>query len=176
MRREYAILLVGLLHKEKSKRNRPVWGRRPYTKAIMDEAERMENLKQSVTNLAKYERNFGGKQMLVKLRKGQRGFTLVELLVTIAILGTLFGIVTLALNGLTASTTANVKAAEFDQVQTSVDIYLADLYPGTTVIPVRVAAAVIASANTDAPFKTFLRSLPTLYTYSWDTDGNVTQP
>ncbi|GMR10000.1 MAG: hypothetical protein BMS9Abin28_0821 [Anaerolineae bacterium] len=118
--------------------------------------------------------------MLRKLRKGERGFTLVELLVTIAILGTLFGIVTLALNGLTVSTTANIKKAELDQVQTSVDIYLAANYPGTTAIPVRVvgSAAVIASADiaTDAPFATYLRSLPTQYTYYWDTSGNVTQP
>ena len=117
--------------------------------------------------------------MLVKLRKGQRGFTLVELLVTIAILGTLFGIVTLALNGLTASTTANVKAAEFDQVQTAVDIYLADLYPGTTAIPVRIVGSIAvidaSDISGDAPFATFLRSLPTLYTYHWTTGGDVTQ-
>ena len=87
--------------------------------------------------------------MLRKLRRGERGFTLVELLVTIAILGTLFGIVTLALNGLTASTTANVKAAEFDQVQTAVDIYLADLYPGTTAIPVRVVGSIAVIAASD---------------------------
>ena len=115
--------------------------------------------------------------MFRKLRKGQRGFTLVELLVTIAILGTLLGIVTLALNGLTASTTANVKAAELDQVQTAVDVYLAANYPDTSVVPVRAALASIVSGTVpaDAPFNTYLRSLPTLYTYSWDTDGNVDQ-
>ena len=115
--------------------------------------------------------------MLRKLRKGQRGFTLVELLVTIAILGTLFGIVTLALNGLTTSTTANVKAAELDMVQTAVDIYLADNYPGTTAIPVRVVAsiAVVATGDADAPFEIYLRSKPTLYTYYWNTAGDVTQ-
>lgn len=114
--------------------------------------------------------------MLRKLRKGDRGFTLVELLVTIAILGTLFGIVTLALNGLASNATTNIKKAELDQVQTAVDIYLAANYPTTTTIPVRGTAATIASGDTDAPFTAYLRQLPTQFTYSWTTDGNVTQP
>ncbi len=114
--------------------------------------------------------------MLVKLRKGQRGFTLVELLVTIAILGTLFGIVTVALNGITSSSTTALKAVELASVQSAADIYLADNYP--TTITARASAAVITSTDTDAEFKGFLRlgSSGSTYTYSWDTDGLVTQP
>ena len=114
--------------------------------------------------------------MLRKLRKGERGFTLVELLVTIAILGTLFGIVTLALNGLATNATTNIKKAEKDQVQTAVDIYLAANYPATTAITARTAAAVVDSGDSDAPFKSYLRKLPTQYTYSWTASGDVTQP
>lgn len=114
--------------------------------------------------------------MFRKLRKGERGFTLVELLVTIAILGTLFGIVTLALNGLATNATTNIKAAEKDQVQTAVDIYLAANYPTITSLTARTTAAAVASADSDAPFKSYLRKLPTQYTYSWTAAGDVTQP
>ena len=114
--------------------------------------------------------------MLRKMRKGERGFTLVELLVTIAILGTLFGIVTLALNGLATNATTNIKAAEKDQVQTAGDIYLAANYPTITSLTARTTAAVVASADTDAPFKSYLRKLPTQYTYTWTASGDVTQP
>jgi len=114
--------------------------------------------------------------MLRKMRKGERGFTLVELLVTIAILGTLFGIVTLALNGLASNATTNIKAAEKDQVQTAVDIYLASNYPTITTVPARAVAAVVDSGDADAPFDSYLRKLPTQYTYSWTAAGDVTQP
>lgn len=114
--------------------------------------------------------------MFRKLRKGQRGFTLVELLVTIAILGTLFGIVTLALNGITTSSTTALKAAELAEVQSAADIYMADNYP--TTITERTVAAAITSASTDVDFDGFLRlgSSGSSYTYSWDTDGAITQP
>lgn len=109
---------------------------------------------------------------------GEGGFTLVELLVTIAIMGVLFGIVTLALNGLTSDTTTNTKTAELDIVQSAVDIYLAANYPDTTTITARATtdAAAITSTDSDVDFMAYLRSLPTVYTYYWDTDGDVTQP
>lgn len=108
--------------------------------------------------------------MFRKLRKGQRGFTLVELLVTIAILGTLFGIVTLALNDISTSSTTALEAAELAQVQSAADIYLADSYP-TTVVEQTVAGP----ATSGATFAGFMRQLPSTYCYTWTTDGSVTQ-
>ena len=108
--------------------------------------------------------------MLVKLRKGQRGFTLVELLVTIAILGTLFGIVTLALNGITTSSTTALQVAEKAQVQSAADIYLADNYPTTI-----TAQTVNGPVTSGATFAAFLRQLPSTYCYTWTTAGDVTQ-
>ena len=106
------------------------------------------------------------------LRKRERGFTLVELLVTIAILGTLFGIVTLALNGLTADSTTALRAAELAQVQSAVDIYLADNYPGTTTVTAQASSGPVTSG---ADFAGFLRNVPSTYDYTWNAAGDVTQ-
>ncbi|HLC01635.1 MAG TPA: prepilin-type N-terminal cleavage/methylation domain-containing protein [Anaerolineales bacterium] len=106
-----------------------------------------------------------------KLHK-EDGFTLVELLVTIAIMGVLFGIVTLALNGLTTNATTNTRAAELDQVQTAVDIYLAVNYPTTTTV---TAQAVSGPVTSGADFAAYMRSLPSQYDYTWTAAGDVTQ-
>lgn len=110
--------------------------------------------------------------MIKRLLKGERGFTLIELLVTIAIMGVLFGIVTLALNGLANPGETNAKAAELDAVQAAVDIYLAAGYPTTTTITAQTASNPVP---TDADFAGYLRNLPTKYSYTWDTLGNVAQ-
>jgi prepilin-type N-terminal cleavage/methylation domain-containing protein len=63
--------------------------------------------------------------MFKKFFKAEGGFTLVELLVTLAILGVLFGIVTLTLSGVGSNAQTTVCDAELEVVQASVDIYLA---------------------------------------------------
>ena len=110
--------------------------------------------------------------MFKRLFREESGFTLVELLVTIAIMGVLFGIVTLALNGLANPGETNAKAAELDAVQTAVDIYLATNYPTITVVTEQTTSGPVTSG---ADFAAYLRSLDTKYSYTWDTDGNVSQ-
>ena len=112
--------------------------------------------------------------MFSKLFKSEGGFTLVELLVTIAILGVLFGIVTLTLSGVGSDAEATVKVAECAVVQSAADIWLAE--DTTNTITARGSAAVVASGDTDAQFKGYLRDLPTSYTYSWTAAGDVTCP
>ena len=112
--------------------------------------------------------------MFNKLFKAEGGFTLVELLVTIAILGVLFGIVTLTLSGVGTDAAAKVKVAECAVVQSAADIYLAN--DATNTITARAVAAIITAASVDAEFKVYLRDLPTQYTYSWTAAGDVTCP
>lgn len=111
--------------------------------------------------------------MFKKLVKGEGGFTLIELLVTIAILGVLFGIVTLTLTGVGSNAQTTVCTAELGVVQSSIDIYMA--VNNLSTITARTTAAVIDSGDTDAPFNTYLRSMPTEGTYTWTTAGVATQ-
>ncbi|HDD62639.1 MAG: hypothetical protein DRI65_02825 [Chloroflexota bacterium] len=109
--------------------------------------------------------------MFKRLFSAEEGFTLVELLVTIAILAVLFGIVTLTLSGVGSDAEDAVKVAECAVVQSAADIYLAA--DTTNTITLRGSAAVIAA--TDAGFAdAYIRDLPTSYTYSWTAAGDVT--
>jgi prepilin-type N-terminal cleavage/methylation domain-containing protein len=110
--------------------------------------------------------------MFKKLTHDESGFTLVELLVTIAILAVLFGIVTLTLSGLSTDAAAATALAECGVVQSAADIWLAaDV---TNSITARVVGDVDVIDTGDAEFAVYLRHLPTEYEYYWDANGNVT--
>ena len=105
--------------------------------------------------------------MFSKYFKSEDGFTLVELLVTIAILGVLFGIVTLTLAGVGGDAETTVCAAEVTVVQSAMDIYLAETAGNT--IAANGTAAQISEAGSG--FQQYLRG-PTLATYTWGLDGD----
>ena len=110
--------------------------------------------------------------MFRKVFEAEEGFTLVELLVTIAILAVLFGIVTLTLSGVGSDAEAAVQVAECAVVQSAADIYLAADTSHTITARVSGSAAVIAAG--EAGFAdAYIRDLPTSYTYYWDADGTV---
>ncbi len=115
--------------------------------------------------------------MFRKFFEAEEGFTLVELLVTIAILAVLFGIVTLTLSGVGDNAEDAVTIAECAVVQSAMDIWLAADTGNLALLVERVVGDVdvIAAADADAAFAVaYIRDLPTAYEYYWDDTGDVT--
>jgi len=106
-------------------------------------------------------------------RTKEKGFTLGELLVVIAIMTILVSVSVGAFTGLIGS--GRAEAAQFEKmaVQTAIDSHMG--VTASSTISARLDAAVITSSDSDAPFTTYLRRLPTTYEYTWLDSGSVTQ-
>ena len=127
-----------------------------------------------------------------KFHKQQGGFTLIEVLVVMTILGILAAIVSISLLGVTANARTKAHDAEKATVQAAFDAMLSD----QQVPPAAIATACAASGSTrqmdQFPGKTaytgpdglvpvvlathYLRQTTTQYAYSCDANGNVNQP
>ena len=108
-----------------------------------------------------------------KLMQRDGGFTLLELLVTIAILGILFGIVTLTLGGLTTDAEANSCDAELAVVQSAVDIHMAVNMLAALPLADQVSPAAVVDTGDTTWGDAYLRSMPTMGTYTVAADGSV---
>jgi len=101
----------------------------------------------------------------------ESGFTLVELLVVVAIIIALAAVIIPSVASFASKGDEGAKAAEMDNVQTAIDTYMAD--NGTTTVGANtVTATATLSGNPD--LTGFLRTIPTKYFYCWDTAGLVT--
>jgi prepilin-type N-terminal cleavage/methylation domain-containing protein len=80
------------------------------------------------------------RRSLRKMHKGQGGFTLIEVLVVMTILGILAAIVSISLLGVTASARTKARDAERQTVQAAFDAMLSDQ---------QVASGTITTANCD---------------------------
>ncbi len=113
---------------------------------------------------------------LRRTNRDERGFTLVELLVVVTILGILAAVVTSSLVGLTATAKTNACAEELRTVQTAMDAMLAK----NNIVGVTAQAAA-TNTFTALPVGTgaevlspnYLRQASTKGSYTWTAAGLV---
>jgi hypothetical protein len=104
-----------------------------------------------------------------------RGIPNTEFLMTLVILIGLIGIVIVVLIGVTTREERARNNDELVVVQSAIIIFMDQNETDIITPRTKNNADIIRMDDQDAPFKTYLRTLPTRCSYSWGVEGDVTQ-
>jgi type IV pilus assembly protein PilA len=111
----------------------------------------------------------------LKKQRGEAGFTLVELLIVLAILAILVAVVLPNFTGLLGKSQTTAADAERVIVQTAVDAKMASDGLATTTAVTTATTDMTTAAGGFALYPTYMRGTTTKGTYTVDTTGKVTQ-
>lgn len=111
--------------------------------------------------------------------KDQRGFTLIEMLVVIGIIVALAAVIVPLVIQFSGEGATASQEAEWDAVQTTIDIMMADNEMTTTTVGGGAFGARIADSETfglagGVTLADYTRDPITNYCYTWDTTGRLT--
>jgi len=110
---------------------------------------------------------------LRRLPKAESGFTLVELLVVVAIIIALAAVIIPSVASFADKGDEGAKAAEMENVQTAMDTYMAD--SGNAAVTANASPNDHTNDMSGPPdLTTFMRNATTTYYYCWDTTGLIT--
>ena len=111
----------------------------------------------------------------LKRQRGEAGFTLVELLIVLAILAILVAVVLPNFTGLLGKSQTTAGAAEKVIVQTAVDAKMASDSMATTTAVTPATSDMTTASGGFGLYPTYMRGTETKGTYTVDTTGKVEQ-